>query len=77
MGSDSYFMVAIINTMERKKFFVQVAIAILLYVIISLILAKDMSTDTFLKELKDGLIFGLVYGVFLWIWNRYKKKNNS
>jgi len=70
-------MVAIINTMERKKFFVQVAIAILLYVIISLILAKDMSTDTFLKELKDGLIFGLVYGVFLWIWNRYKKKNNS
>ena len=70
-------MVAIINTMERKRFFVQVAIAILLYTVISLILEKDMSTDILLKELKDGLIFGLVYAVFLWIWNRYKKKNDS
>jgi len=63
--------------MERKKFIVQVGMAILLYMVISLILEKDMSTDTVLKELKDGLIFGLVYGVFLWIWNRYKKKDDS
>jgi len=63
--------------MERKKFIVQVAIAILLYTVISLILEKDISTDILLKELKDGLIFGLVYAVFLWIWDRSKKKNDS
>lgn len=63
--------------MERKKFIAQVGIAIALYMVISLILEKDMSTDTLVKELKDGLIFGLVYAVFLFIWNRYKKKKDS
>ncbi|MBT8263987.1 MAG: hypothetical protein HKM92_10560 [Arenibacter sp.] len=63
--------------MERKKFIVQVGIAILLYMVVSLILEKDMSVDTLVKELKDGLIFGLVYAVFLFVWNRYKKKDDS
>jgi hypothetical protein len=70
-------MVTIINSMERKKFLVQVGIAVLVYMVISLILEKDMSTDTLVRELKDGLIFGLAYAVFLFVWNRYKKKNDS
>ena len=77
MGQNSYRMVPIIYSMERKKFIVQVGIAILLYMVISLILEKDMSVDTLVKELKDGLIFGLVYAVFLFVWKRYKKKDNS
>lgn len=77
MGSDSYHLVTITHKMERKKLIVQVAIAVLLYMAISLILEKDFSTDIFLKELQDGLIFGLVYGAVLWIWNRNKKKNDS
>jgi len=77
MGPDPYRLVAIIHTMERKKFIVQVVIAVLLYLAISLILEKEFSTDILLKELQDGLIFGLVYGVVLWIWNRNKKKKDS
>jgi predicted tellurium resistance membrane protein TerC len=77
MEPDSCHLVTITNTMERKKFILQVAIAVVLYVAISLILENDFSKDIFLKELQDGLIFGLVYAVFLWVWNRNKKKNDS
>lgn len=60
--------------MERKKFIAQVLIAMLLYVVISLILEREITTEILLTESRDGLVFGLVYGVVLWIWNRSKKK---
>jgi undecaprenyl pyrophosphate phosphatase UppP len=63
--------------MERKKFIVQVVIAMLLYVVISLILEGDISTETLLRESRDGLIFGLIYGVVIWIWNRRKTNIDS
>jgi undecaprenyl pyrophosphate phosphatase UppP len=63
--------------MERKKFIVQVIIAMLLYVVISLILEGDISTETLLRESRDGLIFGLIYGVVIWIWNRRKTNIDS
>ncbi len=63
--------------MEFKKFIAQVVIAMLLYVLISLILERDFSTEILLKESRDGLIFGLVYGAVIWIWNRRKKGSDS
>lgn len=59
--------------MELKKFIAQIVIAMLLYVTISLILERDFSTEILLREFRDGLIFGLVYGIVIWIWNRRKK----
>ncbi len=63
--------------MELKKFIAQVVMAMLLYVLISLILEQDFSTEILLRESRDGLIFGLVYGVVIWIWNRRKKDKTS
>ncbi len=63
--------------MELKKFIAQVVIAMILYVAISLILERDFSTEIVLKESRDGLIFGLVYGAVIWIWNLRKKNNDS
>ncbi len=63
--------------MERKKFIAQVVVAMVLYVIISLILEGDISTEILLKESGDGLIFGLVYGVIIYFWDRRKKDKTS
>ncbi len=63
--------------MELKKFIAQVFMAMLLYVTISLILERDFSTEILLREFRDGLIFGLVYGVVIYFWNRRKKDKTS
>jgi len=63
--------------MERKKFIGQVVVAMFLYVIISLILEGDISTEILIKEFRDGLIFGLVYGVIIYFWDRRKKDKTS
>jgi hypothetical protein len=63
--------------MEGKKFIAQVLVAMILYIIISLILEGSISTEILIRESRDGLIFGLVYAVIIWIWNRRKKSNDS
>lgn len=60
--------------MERKRFIAQVGIAVILYVLISLILEKEITKEVLVRELRDGLVFGLVYAIFLWIWNRFKSR---
>ena len=63
--------------MEKKKFIVQVGMAALLYVVISLILEKNVSSEILMRELRDGLVFGLVYALVLWIWSRVKQRKDS
>ena len=60
--------------MERKKLFVQVFAAILLYVGISLILEKEHTQEIVMRELTEGLVFGFIYGVFIWLSARWRKK---
>ncbi len=60
--------------MERKRFIAQVGIAAILYILISLILEKEMTMEVLIREIRDGLFFGLVYAIFLWIWNRFKSR---
>ena len=63
--------------MERKRFFTQVGIAAVLYVVISLILEKEFTNEILFREMRDGLVFGLVYALFIWLWNRFKSRKES
>ena len=60
--------------MDKKKLTSQTLAAILLYTLFSVILEKNYSWDTIINELKEGVIFGVIYAVVIWLWNRYKKK---
>ena len=60
--------------MERKKLIVQVLAAIILYVGISLILEKEYTSDIVYRELIEGVVFGLVYGVFIWLSAKWRTK---
>ena len=75
MGQETYSMVAIIILeMDKKKLTSQTLAAIFLYTLFSVILEKDYSWGTIINELKEGVIFGIVYAVVILLWNRYKKK---
>ena len=60
--------------MERKKFLVQVFAAVILYTVISLILENDVSQQTVFKELLEGVVFGVFYGIFIWLSAKWRKK---
>lgn len=75
MGPETYSMVAIIITdMDKKKLTSQTLAAIFLYTLFSVILENNYSWDTIINELKEGVIFGIIYAVVIWLWSRYKKK---
>lgn len=61
--------------MERKKFLVQVVAAFILYVVISLILEKEYNQEIIVREMLEGIVFGFIYGVFIWLSSRWRKKN--
>ncbi|UCD59939.1 MAG: hypothetical protein JSV59_08555 [Flavobacteriaceae bacterium] len=60
--------------MDKKKLTSQTLAAIFLYTLFSVILEKDYSLDSIIDELKEGVIFGVIYAVVIWLWDRYKKK---
>lgn len=59
--------------MDKKKLISQVIAAIVLYTVISVILEKDYSTDTWINEGKEALIFGAIFGVLMWLRERFRK----
>ena len=61
-----------INIMNKKRLLIQVLAAVLLYVIISLILEKEYSNEIILREILEGLVFGALYGVFIWLREKWK-----
>jgi hypothetical protein len=64
----------IITDMDKKKLTSQTLAAIFLYTLFSVILENNYSWDTIINELKEGVIFGIIYAVVIWLWNRYKKR---
>jgi hypothetical protein len=62
---------------EAKKIGIQASVAALIYILISLVLERDLTSDILVRELRDGLIFGLAYGLILWIWKRFKGRKDS
>ena len=59
--------------MDKKKLISQIIAAIVLYTVISVILEKDYSTETWMNEGKEALIFGAIFGVLMWLRERYRK----
>lgn len=59
--------------MDRKRFIIQVLVGIVLFTVISVILERDYSDAVWIEKLQYGLIFGLVYGMYLWARERYRK----
>ena len=59
--------------MDKKKLISQIIAAIILYTVISVILEKDYSTETWLNEGKEALIFGAIFGVLMWLRERFRK----
>lgn len=60
--------------MTTKRLITQALMGGLLYFGISLILEKDLSTQTVQTEGGEALIFALVYGVGLWAYYKFIKK---
>ena len=59
--------------MDKKKLISQIIAAVILYTVISVILEKDYSMDTWLNEGKEALIFGAIFGVLMWLRERFRK----
>lgn len=59
--------------MDWKKLLSQVIAAILLYTLISVILEKEYSMATWINEGKEALIFGVIFGVLMWLRARFRK----
>jgi len=60
--------------MDKKKFISQVLAAIVLYTVISVVLEKDYGMDSWLTQGKEALIFGVIFGVLMWLRERFRKK---
>ncbi len=60
--------------MDWKRLSSQVIAAILLYTLISVILEKDYSMETWLNEGKEALIFGVIFGILMWLRMRFRKR---
>ena len=59
--------------MDKKKLISQIIAAIVLYTVISVILEKDYSIETWISEGKEALIFGAIFGVLMWLRERFRK----
>lgn len=62
--------------MGLKKIVVQAAVGAILFVIISVILEGDYGQEVWLEKVMKGLLFGLVYGVFLVFKEKFIKKGD-
>ncbi|EAR02072.1 hypothetical protein [Maribacter sp. HTCC2170] len=62
--------------MSIKRLVLQVLAAVILYVGISLILEKEYTNDIILREILEGVVFGLLYGVFIWFREKFRNKKN-
>ena len=59
--------------MELKKLVFQAFVAMVLFTIASVILAGDYSQEIWIEKGLRGLIFGVIYFVFLILKEKFKK----
>ena len=50
---------------------VQALVAVALYVLISMILEGEYSNEILMREITEGLVFGVFYGIFLGVRDKY------
>ncbi len=63
--------------MTTQRILVQALIGALLFWIVKLILGRDFGQETLLAEGKTALIFGVAYGIFLFVWHRLVKRKDG
>ena len=63
--------------MTTQRILVQALVGALLFWIVKLILGRDFGAETLWTEGKTALIFGVAYGIFLFIWHRFAKRKDS
>ena len=44
----------------------------MLFTLISVVLEKEYTQAVFLEKFWNGLVFGAIYGVFVWARNKFK-----
>lgn len=57
--------------MKIKKYVIQALVAVALYVLISMILEGEYSTEILMREISEGLLFGILYGIFLAVRDKF------
>ncbi|MEJ2585372.1 MAG: hypothetical protein P8Z38_10135 [Robiginitalea sp.] len=60
--------------MTRNKLLSQAIMGGIIYFVISLILERSTAREALVKEGTEALIFAVVYGLGLWIYHRFIKK---
>ena len=60
--------------MNTKKLLVQVLVAMVLFVIISVILEKQYTMDVVLDKSQKAVIFGIIYGIIIWAGQKFRNK---
>lgn len=59
--------------MDKKKLASQIIAAVVLYTVISVVLEKDYSMETWMTQGKEALIFGVIFGILMWLRARFRK----
>lgn len=62
--------------MTTQRILVQALVGALLFWVVKLILGRDFGQEALVSEGKTALIFGLAYGIFLFIWHRLAKRKD-
>ena len=60
--------------MGWKRLLVQAFAAFLLYVGISLILEQEFNNEILIREVKEGIVFGIIYAIFIWVRDKYFRR---
>jgi len=60
--------------MDVKKIAVQVVVAMIFFMIISLILEGTYTQEMIIQKGKTALLFGLAYAVFIWIRTKFTNR---
>ena len=60
--------------MDKKRILIQAAVAALLFWGIKLILERSLAEDILIREGKIALVFGFAYALFLYLRERFRKK---
>lgn len=60
--------------MKPQRILAQALAGGLIYLVISMVLERSFTGETFRKEGLEALIFALVYGLGLWVYYRFLKR---
>ncbi|WP_273565994.1 hypothetical protein [Maribacter halichondriae] len=60
--------------MSIKKVVIQALVAVTLFIIIALIIEGDFSQKMILEKTRNGVVFGLLYAVYIVVRDKFIKR---